>query len=146
MRPDWPQYRSPATPETDLLFMLALFRFLSLHFPCTLPCMCRQDGALGEVWGPTQDGGYLLEYSFLPEMPVDLRRQQTFAKIPIIIGINQQDGVQKAGWSDSFDSFSKFIRDGMPSHSSSYKISGPVPVCWLLFQCFVLKPAKFPKS
>ena len=38
------------------------------------------------------------------------------------------------------------IRDGMPSLSSSHKISGPVPVCWLLFQCFVLKPAKFPKS
>ena len=38
------------------------------------------------------------------------------------------------------------FRDGMPSFSSSYKISGPVPVCWLLFQCFVLKPAKFPKS
>ena len=38
------------------------------------------------------------------------------------------------------------FRDGMPSLSSSYKISGPVPVCWLLFHCFVLKPAKLPKS
>ena len=37
------------------------------------------------------------------------------------------------------------FRDGMPSLSSSYKISGLVPVCWLLFQCFVLKPAKLPK-
>ena len=38
------------------------------------------------------------------------------------------------------------FRDGMPSLSSSYNISGLVPVCWLLFQCFVLKPAKIPKS
>ena len=28
------------------------------------------------------------------------------------------------------------FRDGMPSLSSSYNISGLVPVCWLLFQCF----------
>ena len=34
----------------------------------------------------------------------------------------------------------------MPSLSSSYNISGLVPACWLLFQCFVLKPAKLPKS
>ena len=38
------------------------------------------------------------------------------------------------------------FRDGMPSLSSSYNISVLVPVCWLLFQCFVLKPAKIPKS
>ena len=30
--------------------------------------------------------------------------------------------------------FSLF-RDGMPSLSSSYNISGLVPACWLLFQC-----------
>ena len=42
--------------------------------------------------------------------------------------------------------FSFLFRDRMPSLSSSYTISGPVPVCWLLFQCFVLKPAKIPKS
>ena len=42
--------------------------------------------------------------------------------------------------------YSVLFRDGMPSLSSSYKISGLVPVCWLLFQCFVLKPAKLPKS
>ena len=42
--------------------------------------------------------------------------------------------------------FLSFFRDGMPSLSSSYNISGLVPVCWLLFQCFVLKPAKIPKS
>ena len=34
----------------------------------------------------------------------------------------------------------------MPSLSSSYNISGLVPTCWLLFQCYVLKPAKLPKS
>ena len=39
-----------------------------------------------------------------------------------------------------------FFRDGMPSLSSSYNISGLVPACWLLFQCFVLKPAKLPKG
>ena len=33
----------------------------------------------------------------------------------------------------------------MPSLSSSYNISGLVPACWLLFQWFVLKPAKLPK-
>ena len=38
------------------------------------------------------------------------------------------------------------FRDGMPSLSASYNISGLVPACWLLFQCFVLKPAKLPKS
>ena len=32
--------------------------------------------------------------------------------------------------------FYYFFRDGMPSLFSSYKISGLVPVCWLLFQCF----------
>ena len=40
----------------------------------------------------------------------------------------------------------QLFRDGMPSLSSSYNIFGLVPVCWLLFQCFVLKPAKIPKS
>ena len=29
-----------------------------------------------------------------------------------------------------------FFRDGIPSLSSSYKIPGLVPVCWLLFQWF----------
>ena len=29
-----------------------------------------------------------------------------------------------------------FFRDGIPSLSSSYKIPGLVPACWLLFQCF----------
>ena len=38
-----------------------------------------------------------------------------------------------------------FFRDGMPSLSSSYNISGLVPVCWLLFQCFRLRQAKFQK-
>ena len=38
------------------------------------------------------------------------------------------------------------FRDGMPSLSSSYNISGLVPACWLFFQCFVLKPVKLPKS
>ena len=28
------------------------------------------------------------------------------------------------------------FRDGIPSLSSSYKIPGLVPACWLLFQCF----------
>ena len=37
------------------------------------------------------------------------------------------------------------FRDGMPSLSSSYNISGLVPVCWLLFQCFWLRQAKFQK-
>ena len=41
--------------------------------------------------------------------------------------------------------FSIFFRDGMPSLSSSYNISGLVPVCWLLFQCFWLRQAKFQK-
>ena len=27
------------------------------------------------------------------------------------------------------------FRDGIPSLSSSYKIPGLVPACWLLFQC-----------
>ena len=39
-----------------------------------------------------------------------------------------------------------FFRAKMPSLSSSYNISGLVPACWLLFQCFVLKPAKLQKS
>ena len=42
--------------------------------------------------------------------------------------------------------FTCLFRDGIPSLSSSYNISGLVPACWLLFQCFVLKPAKLPKS
>ena len=29
--------------------------------------------------------------------------------------------------------------------SSSYNIPGIVPVCWLHFQCFLLKPAKLKK-
>ena len=28
------------------------------------------------------------------------------------------------------------FRDGIPSLSSSYKIPGLVPACWLLFRCF----------
>ena len=34
------------------------------------------------------------------------------------------------------------FRDEMTSLSSSYNILGLVPACWLLFQCFGLKPAK----
>ena len=32
--------------------------------------------------------------------------------------------------------FEVSFRDGIPSLSSSYNISGLVPVCWLLFQSF----------
>ena len=41
--------------------------------------------------------------------------------------------------------FHIFFRDGMSSLSSSYNISGLVPVYWLLFQCFGLKPANLQK-
>ena len=40
----------------------------------------------------------------------------------------------------------ELLRGEITPLSSSYNISGLVPVCWLLFQCFVLKPAKIPKS
>ena len=38
------------------------------------------------------------------------------------------------------------LRGEITPLSSSYNISGLVPVCWLFFQCFWLKPAKLPKS
>ncbi|ELU03558.1 hypothetical protein CAPTEDRAFT_225804 [Capitella teleta] len=56
-------------------------------------------GVLGTVWGPTQDGGYRDKQHntpFLPETPLDLRRQDLFAEVPIIIGINSQDGAKMA--------------------------------------------------
>ena len=55
-----------------------------------------QDGSLGVVWAPTQDGGYRNIYSFLPETPADMRRQGKFAEVPIIIGLNSQDGAKIA--------------------------------------------------
>ncbi len=58
-----------------------------------------QDGPLGWVWGPVQDGGF---YStdpsfvpFLPETPPDLRNQYV-RKVPTIIGLNINDGVKRA--------------------------------------------------
>ena len=38
-----------------------------------------------------------------------------------------------------------FFRGVMTPLSSSYNIPGLVPVCWLLFQCFCLRPAKLQK-
>ena len=58
--------------------------------------MLFQDGDLGVVWAPTQDGGYRDVYAFLPETPTDLRRQDKFEEVPIIIGLNSQDGAKKA--------------------------------------------------
>ena len=60
------------------------------------------------------------------------------------LGLNQRQGFLMA-MKNIFNKVGLF-RDGMPSLSSSYNISGLVPACWLLFQCFVLKPAKLPKS
>ncbi len=61
------------------------------------------------VWGPVQDGGYfygqIKQESFLPETPPDLRRQGLFAKIPIIVGINAQDGAKKASECQRNDDF-----------------------------------------
>lgn len=52
------------------------------------------DGSLGIVWAPTQDGIFysLPTEGFLSEMPEDYRRQNHFAKVPAIIGINAHDG------------------------------------------------------
>lgn len=60
--------------------------------------MSMQEGKLGVVWAPTQDGGFfaLKTEIYLPEMPEDMRRQGLFEKVPAIIGINAQDGAQLA--------------------------------------------------
>lgn len=59
------------------------------------------NGKLGRVWGPVQDGGYyhsvnLKSDVFLPELPVDLRRQGLYPKIPVIVGIDKQAGAKRA--------------------------------------------------
>lgn len=54
------------------------------------------DGTLGIVWGPTQDGGYRGIDAFMPQTPTDMRRQGKFAEVPMIIGLNAQDGARKA--------------------------------------------------
>ena len=57
-----------------------------------------QDGALGIVWAPTQDGIFysLKTEVFLMETPDDLRRQGLFERVPAIIGINSMDGAALA--------------------------------------------------
>lgn len=51
---------------------------------------------MGVVWAPTQDGGWHNPYPFLPMTPWDLRAQSNFDMVPMIIGINTQDGARKA--------------------------------------------------
>lgn len=63
-----------------------------------------QDGALGIVWAPTQDGIFysLKTEVFLTETPDDLRRQGLFERVPAIIGINSMDGAALASISCYF--------------------------------------------
>jgi hypothetical protein len=72
-------------------FILIWITIIFLHYYFFI-----QDGALGVVWGPTQDGGYRNIYAFLPETPTDLRRQDLFDEVPLIIGLNSQDGAKIA--------------------------------------------------
>ena len=53
---------------------------------------------MGRVWGPTQDLGFEEVYhnAFLPELPHSLRSQNKFEKIPILMGINRNEGVEFA--------------------------------------------------
>ncbi|KAI0239442.1 Neuroligin-4, X-linked [Lamellibrachia satsuma] len=54
------------------------------------------DGVLGAVWAPVQDSSYNTKMPFLPETPYELRRAHEFEKVPLIIGLNTEDGAQKA--------------------------------------------------
>jgi neuroligin len=76
------------------------------------------DGALGIVWAPTQDGIFysLRTEVFMSETPDDLRRQGLFERVPAIIGINSMDGAALANRSVlgleggiSTETFQKFV-------------------------------------
>ena len=64
---------------------------------------CRfQDGDLGVIWAPTQDGGWYRNDPTYPQVPFlryepnDARMQGRFDHVPCLIGLNTQDGVKKA--------------------------------------------------
>ena len=46
---------------------------------------------------------------------------------------------------ERWDLLKLFFRGEITPLSSSYNISGLVPVCWLLFQCFWLRPVNLQK-
>ena len=61
-----------------------------------------QDGDLGVVWAPVQDGGWFNfagitpQSPYLPQTPQDLRYIGEYDTLPMIIGLNTQDGAKFA--------------------------------------------------
>ena len=60
---------------------------------------------MGVVWAPTQDGGWFMDNPMYPQVPYlryqprDMREQGLYERIPCIIGLNSQDGAERASTS-----------------------------------------------
>lgn len=61
-----------------------------------------QNGPMGVVWAPTQDGGWFMDSPLFPQVPYlryqprDMRDQGLYERIPCVIGLNSQDGAERA--------------------------------------------------
>ena len=54
---------------------------------------CFQPGKIGNPWGPVVDGQLVgINFAFLPDPPLDMRRQSRMKQVKILAGQNLDDG------------------------------------------------------